>query len=114
MDVATTTPADTRMMTVVHDALRRDLARSRAALTASPPPGDRQRRAIARHLAWMMGFLHAHHESEDAGLYPVVRDRRPDAAALLDRMDADHRAVAPRVAAPLVAAARRFISDFDF
>lgn len=100
MDVATatTTRADTRMMTVVHDALRRDLARSTTALTASPPPGERQRQAIARHLTWMMGFLHAHHESEDAGLYPLVRERRPDAAALLDRMDADHRAVATRVA----------------
>lgn len=97
MDVTTAAPADTRMMTVVHDALRRDLARATAALEASPPPGDRQRRAIARHLAWMMAFLHAHHESEDTGLYPVVRDRRPDAAALLDAMDAGHRAVARRV-----------------
>lgn len=97
MDVANAAPADTRMMTVVHDALRRDLERATTALAASPPPGDRQRRAIARHLAWMMTFLHAHHESEDNGLYPVVRDRRPDAAALLDAMDADHRAVAERV-----------------
>lgn len=113
MDVATTAPADTRMMTVVHDALRRDLARSTVALTTSPPPGERQRQAIARHLAWMMGFLHAHHESEDAGLYPVVRDRRPDAAALLDQMDADHRAVVPRVAEVEAAAAAYGAHDED-
>lgn len=110
MDVTTAAPADTRMMTVVHDALRRDLARATAALEASPPPGDRQRRAIARHLAWMMAFLHAHHESEDTGLYPVVRDRRPDAAALLDAMDADHRAVARRVD-EVEAAARSYAAN---
>lgn len=110
MDVATAAPADTRMMTVVHDALRRDLGRATAALEASPPPGDHQRRAIARHLTWMMGFLHAHHELEDVGLYPVVRDRRPDAAALLDAMDADHRTVAERID-EVVAAAQAYEAD---
>jgi hypothetical protein len=31
-------PADTTMMGVVHDALRRDLARLQTALPGSPPP----------------------------------------------------------------------------
>lgn len=97
MDVSTTAPADTRMMGIVHRALRRDLARATAALGSTPPPEERQRRAIAAHLAWMLEFLHAHHESEDRGLYPVVRERRPDAAALLDAMDEEHRAVATQV-----------------
>lgn len=111
MPVATAAPADTRMMTVVHDALRRDLGRATAALEANPPPGDRQRRAVARHLTWMMAFLHAHHELEDVGLYPVVRDRRPDAAALLDAMDADHRTVAEWIDEVVAAAAAYEASD---
>ncbi len=91
-------PADTTMMRIVHTALRRDLERAQAALTSAPPPDDPQRVAIARHLAWMMTFLEAHHQSEDLGLYPVVRERHPAAAALLDEMAADHAAVAAAVA----------------
>jgi len=87
-------PADTRMMRIVHQALRRDLERARLAVLGSPPPDAPQRAAIAGHLAWMMSFLEAHHRSEDAGLYPVVRERRPDALPLLDDMAADHEAVA--------------------
>lgn len=104
-------PADTRMMGIVHRALRRDLARAAAALGSTPPPDDRQRCAIAAHLSWMLDFLHAHHEAEDRGLYPVVRERRPDAAALLDAMDEDHRAVAAQVDAVGAAAAAYGASD---
>ena len=91
-------PADTRMMGIVHRALRRDLRRAEVALNRSPHPPREQQDAIARHLAWMMSFLHAHHRSEDEGLYPLVRDRDPAASELLDTMDADHRAVASAIA----------------
>ena len=90
-------PADTTMMRIVHAALRRDLERARVALTREPPPDDRQRRAIAGHLDWLMAFLEEHHRSEDLGLYPVVRERRPGAAPLLDDMARDHRAVAAAI-----------------
>ncbi len=86
-------PADANMMRIVHDALRRDLRRARMALTNEPSPDDRQVAAIAEHLVWMMTFIEAHHRSEDAGLYPVVRERDPSATALLDDMARDHEAV---------------------
>lgn len=89
------TPADTTIMGVVHDALRRDLARTRDVVGgAAPPPGAR-RVAIADHLLWMMDFLHHHHEAEDAGLWPLVRARNPDAAPVLDRMSGEHAIVEP-------------------
>src|SRR5262245_25411777 len=87
-------PADTRLMGLIHGALRRDLGRARRALADTPAPAPGQRRAIAEHLGWMMRFLHAHHETEDSGLYPMVRARRPGAGALLDSMHADHEAIA--------------------
>ena len=99
-------PADTTMMRIVHQALRRDLARASANLTAQASP--QQRRAIASHLTWMMQFLRAHHESEDRGLYPLVRQRavqRPEALELLDRMDEQHHAVAAEITAVEDAAA---------
>jgi hemerythrin-like domain-containing protein len=100
-------PADTTMMRIVHDALRRDLARARAALAGPQGATAAQRQAIGAHLGWMMGFLHAHHASEDDGLYPLVRERAGeagDALEVLDRMAAEHEAVAPRAAAVETAA----------
>jgi iron-sulfur cluster repair protein YtfE (RIC family) len=82
------------MMRIVHQALRRDVRRAQLALTSSPPPSRQQQGAIARHLMWMMGFVRAHHRSEDEGLYPLVRQRDPAAAELLDAMNADHEEVA--------------------
>ncbi len=90
-------PADTRMMGIVHEALRRDLTRARAVLAHTPPPPDRQREALAHHIEWMMHFLHQHHSGEDAGLYPMVRERNPAAADLLDAMDAEHEAIGPGI-----------------
>jgi hemerythrin-like domain-containing protein len=90
------------MMRIVHDALRRDLARARMALAEPGRASPMQRRAIGSHLGWMMGFLHAHHASEDNGLYPVVRQRaqdETDALEVLDRMAREHDAIAPAVAA---------------
>lgn len=100
-------PADTTMMGVVHDALRRDLRRTRDALTTGPRPDAARRTALAAHLDWMMQFLHAHHGGEDAGLYPMVRAANPDAATLLDTMAADHEAIDPAMA-QLTAAAQRW------
>jgi hemerythrin-like domain-containing protein len=106
-------PADTAMMGIVHDALRRDLRRAREALADDPAP-DR-RRALADHLARMMDFLDGHHTGEDVGLYPMVRAADPGAAALLDAMDADHRAIHPAMDAVAAVAQRwgRSGSDED-
>jgi uncharacterized protein YndB with AHSA1/START domain len=88
-------PADTRTMRIVHNALRRDLARARDALTIVPYPHPEQRDALGRHLAWMMNFLHHHHRGEDTGLYPLVRAKNSAVAELLDRMDSDHHLIDP-------------------
>lgn len=90
-------PADTSMMTIVHNALRRDLVRARerlAAPTALPPA---QLRAIGAHLGWLMHFLHAHHEAEDAGIYPLTLARAaefPDLLEVLERMGSEHEDIA--------------------
>ena len=50
--------------------------RAVAVLRRSPPPATATS-AVASHLEWMMGTLHDHHRSEDAGLYPMIRERGP-------------------------------------
>jgi hemerythrin-like domain-containing protein len=90
-------PADTRMMGVVHSALRRDLVRTRMVLSAAQPLTDQRRTALSDHLLWMMHLLHQHHASEDSGLFPIVRAADPRAGELLDTMDSDHLAIAGAV-----------------
>ena len=92
-------PADTRAMGIVHSTLRRDLARTRVALTTAPYPEGAQRRAIAEHLLAMMHFLHVHHHGEDEGLWPMVQRRDPSTVALVERMEADHAQIAPAISA---------------
>jgi hypothetical protein len=100
-------PADTRMMGIVHGALRRDLLRTHDALTSEPYPQGRRRRTLGEHVVWMMEFLHGHHTGEDEGLWPLVRRRNPAAGDLLDSMEAEHRRVSPAAAA-LTAAGQRY------
>jgi hypothetical protein len=95
------------MMGIVHWALRRDLLRTRDALTSEPYPQGRQRRALSEHVVWLMEFLHAHHTSEDDGLWPLVRARNPAAGPLLDSLEAEHRRIGPAAAA-LTSAGRRY------
>lgn len=102
-------PADTRMMGIVHEALKRDLRRTREVLATSPPPLGRQRVALAQHVTWMLEFLHRHHSGEDAGLWPLIRRRNPAAAELLDSMEADHARIAPAAEAA-AAAAREYVA----
>jgi hemerythrin-like domain-containing protein len=86
--------ADTRMMGIVHSALRRDLERSRIVLAAGPVP-DARRAALAEHLVWMMDFLTQHHEGEDSGLYPLVRAKDASLGEILDSMNSEHEAIVP-------------------
>ncbi|NYJ05777.1 hemerythrin domain-containing protein [Petropleomorpha daqingensis] len=101
------TPADTRIMGIVHAALQRDLRRARDVLGAAPPPEGGQRRALGAHVQWLMQFLHGHHTGEDDGLWPLVRDRNPAAGPLLDSLEADHARIAPAAEA-VTAAAREY------
>lgn len=89
--------ADTTMMGVVHDAIRRDLRRLHDTLATQPgtPLEDPRRHALCDHVDWMMDFLHRHHRSEDDGLWPLVLARAPETAPLLDRMEADHQHIVP-------------------
>jgi hypothetical protein len=97
-------PADTRIMGIVHDALRRDLERAMLTLSTEPFAEGAQRIALGEHVAWMVGFLHAHHAGEDAGLWPLVRERAASLAPLLDAMQAEHARIAPALDATAAAA----------
>jgi Hemerythrin HHE cation binding domain len=55
-----------------------------------------------------MDRLHDHH-TEDAGLWPLIRQRNPAAAGLPEAMETEHRAIVPAIDA-LTAATQRYRS----
>jgi len=105
-------PCDTRMMGIVHSALRRDLVRVRMVL-ADPTLLTAQRRVgIAEHLGWLLHTLHLHHHGEDIGLYPMVLRNDPATRELVDAMDGDHQRIDGAMD-ELGRAARAFAADPD-
>ena len=72
------------MMGIVHAAFRRDLARVRLVLTAARVPQGERKQAVADQVEWLTDRLHEHHHTEDAGLWPLIRQRNPAAAGLLE------------------------------
>jgi len=97
------------MMAIVHAAFRRDLARVRLVVTATRVPQGERKQAVADQVVWLTDRLHEHHHTEDAGLWPLIRQRNPAAAGLLETMEAEHRAIVPAIGA-LTAATQRYRS----
>lgn len=86
---AATSPGD--MLRLVHDAFRRELGLIRVEVAAAGPVLGAQLRVNCLTLC---AGLHGHHTREDAGLFPGVDAERPDLAPVLDRLRAEHRAIA--------------------
>lgn len=88
---------DMTMMFAVHDALRRDAARL-AAVAARPSDDPNRVQRMAAGWTMFKSYLHVHHSSEDATIWPVMREAladRPDDIALLDAMEAEHAVLGP-------------------
>ncbi|MGN9893645.1 nitroreductase/quinone reductase family protein [Micromonospora sp. L31] len=75
----------------VHDAFRRELALIRQEVAAAGPTIGAQLRVNCLTLC---EGLHGHHQREDGGLFAWLADERPDLAPVLDRLAAEHRAMA--------------------
>lgn len=97
--------ADTMVMGVMHNALRRDLERTRTTVGSQPQLPRRQQQALASHLIWMLDWLDEHHQVEDDTLWPLISRRNPSADQLLRTMDRDHQAIAGEVTGVRAAAA---------
>ncbi|MFI7422894.1 hemerythrin domain-containing protein [Nonomuraea sp. NPDC049684] len=69
----------------LHDGFRRELARLRAGGEGVD---------LRTHCLAFCDALHAHHEGEDAVLFPHLAAGRPELAGVLARLGAEHRVVA--------------------
>jgi hypothetical protein len=80
------------MFLMAHHGLRRDLDRFAAAL------GVRDPEALRTEWPSYHQALHGHHMMEDTRIFPQMRTDHPELAAILDRLDADHRRIDPMLA----------------
>src|SRR3954452_13579793 len=105
---------DLSIFLIAHRVYRSEFARlARAAAAGTDPKGDPKRHdAIEEQIALMMRSLHAHHTGEDLRLWPLLRERDPAAAVVLDRLEEEHEHIDPLIRAasdrslPLVDRAR--------
>jgi hemerythrin-like domain-containing protein len=79
-----------------HHGLRRDVARLVAALAAMTDHGTEPERLAALQDHWRLfhQILELHHQAEDTNLFPLLRDRCPELAPLVDQLDTEHEALA--------------------
>jgi len=82
---------------LIHEAFRRDLDRLRAAVS-SPKMDSAKAQRLGTHWEFVKDQLHHHHRVEDESFWPLVRPKfagRSDELAVLDEMEAQHRALEP-------------------
>lgn len=96
-----------RQLKLIHQMLRNDLAvcRELAVEVASGLPAAQVSRRVAelqtRSPIWTLQVnclyhcrvVHAHHGHEDADMFPALRRSNPDLSAVVDKLEADHRAI---------------------
>jgi hypothetical protein len=74
----------------VHGVFR-DTLGAAPALVAGVAAGDTERLAlVANYYENVLSFLEAHHDGEEALVFPLLRERCPGEGALLDRMADEH------------------------
>ncbi|GGO09317.1 hemerythrin domain-containing protein [Microbispora bryophytorum] len=76
---------------VFHTGLRREFGRLAEVLDRCDPRDERRRAVVDEHLALLLRALHHHHTEEDEAIWPLLRGLVPEAAATLDRLEADHQ-----------------------
>ncbi|WP_375482690.1 hemerythrin domain-containing protein [uncultured Jatrophihabitans sp.] len=81
---------DVRDMIVVHTAMLREFRLAPAAVRRVAPGSAKGAAAVERHLAFVCDMLHHHHQGEDELLWPLLRERAPAAAAVLDQVESQH------------------------
>lgn len=86
--------AELSMNEIIHSAVRRDFRRFEAALRSFPEGDSRRARQLRRAWETVDRQLHHHHQSEDAHVWPYVRNLGVADPALLDAMESEHEAMA--------------------
>lgn len=89
---------DVTDMYAVHDVLRHEFAKLPITVKAVEYGNADRAAIVGGHVMLMTSILHAHHESEDLLLWPLLAERSPEAVGLLGAMESQHEEMAALVA----------------
>ncbi|MEU4613166.1 hemerythrin domain-containing protein [Streptomyces umbrinus] len=70
---------------LIHRGLREELSR-----LADAAESGRRAEAVQEQVELVIAVLHQHHHGEDEKLHPLVRDREPSIATILDELEKEH------------------------
>lgn len=97
------TEEQTHQMVVIHRIFRRGFPEL-AGIARDLDPGGRARvRAVGTYARFLLNGLHHHHAAEDEFIWPRLQVEAPADAALTERMESQHAAVAAGIAEALAA-----------
>ncbi len=92
---------DLMIFLLAHRAFRREFGRLAVAAAEAPAAGPRAaevKAAIEAQIATMTRSLHHHHHGEDERIWPLLRERDPAGAVVLDALEAEHAEIDPLIA----------------
>ena len=98
-------PIDVRAMAIVHRLFRQAYEEAARLVRAGPAPSPGRVTFLADHIDLIVGGLHAHHEDEDALLFPKLIERVPEQAAVTEQVEHQHQVIATAMGAALAACA---------
>ncbi|MET7461350.1 hemerythrin domain-containing protein [Nonomuraea sp. NPDC005501] len=85
-------PLDMSNMYLAHFGFRRDLGHLITAVGRVRLDDRRRVTALREHHAWVLFVLHHHHTAEDETIWPLLRERAPQAIGTIDALEAEHAA----------------------
>lgn len=96
MSTAAAAPAHTEEMAVIHRVFRRGFPMVAGLVRRTPPGATGRSHPVAAHLDFLLNGIHHHHTGEDENIWPLLLRRAAPQADLVNRMEAQHAAVAER------------------
>jgi hemerythrin-like domain-containing protein len=87
----------THEMVVIHRMFRRESSLAPTLVLGVAPRDSAQAQRVVDGITSMLGVLHLHHTGEDLFLWPLLRERAPTQAALLEEMEAQHAQIDPLI-----------------
>ncbi len=100
-----TQPIEVRDMRIIHVTFRNAYNEAARLLRAGPTPSAERVTFLADHVDFTIMMLHTHHESEDLLLYPMLIERVPEQAAMIQEVEHQHKLVTEAVDAVSTACA---------
>ena len=96
-DVTTEQPIEVRDMAIVHRAFRAAYDEAARRVEAESEPTPERVTFLADHVEMTLDLLHHHHEGEDELLWPLLLERVPEQAEMVQRVADQHDDVAAAV-----------------